>query len=78
MYVISLQRYQLYYCITTHPLLILSALNHSWVLRNRANGLPVPLPEVQPHLQVAEDHPHHGQQVGHQEEYQVVAENKQF
>ena len=33
---------------------------------------------MQPHLQVAEDHPHHGQQVGHQEEYQVVAENKQF
>ena len=59
----------------TYSLFVLPAFNHCGVRWNGGHGLGVPTPEVYPHLQVAEYHPHHWEQVGYQEEYQVVSEN---
>ena len=35
-------------------------------------GGGVPLPQVDSHLEVAEHHAHHGEEVGHQEQHDVV------
>ena len=56
-----------------YPFLVLSTLGHGWMCRDVACVCAgVCPPQVDPHLQVAHHHPHHGHEVGHQEEHDVV------
>ena len=57
----------------SHPLLVLPAFDEGWVGGNVGDGVGgVPVPQVEPHLEIADHHAHHGEEVGHQEEEDVV------
>ena len=57
----------------SHPLLVLPALDECRVGGHAGDGGGgVAVPQVESHLEVAEHHAHHGEEVGHQEQDDVV------
>ena len=63
---------------SSYPLLIIPALGECSLWYQQADGRLVPPPEVQPHLDIAQPHTKHGEQVGQQEEYNIVPEISQI
>ena len=59
--------------VSSLPLLVLSALDEGRVGGHAGDGGGgVPVPQVESHLEIAEHHADHGEEVGHQEQHDVV------
>ena len=62
---------------STHSLLVLSALDHGWVVGHvGGGGLLITPPEVDSHLEVADHHAEHGENVCDNEEDNIVPNNR--